>query len=86
MLLRTYPPSPDHRYQLDHPRTAGLPFAELYTKARTSFLATSETALRKHVNEFTTHDLVRPRAGPGGQQVFWCHFPTETLQHLYDNA
>ena len=35
-----------------------------------AFLATSESALKKHINEFTTHDLVRMRAGPGGQQVF----------------
>ena len=39
-------------------------------------------ALKKHINEFTTHDLVRLRAGPGGQQVYWCHFPGETMEAL----
>ena len=39
--------------------------------------------VRQHINEFTTHDLVRTRTGPGGQQVYWCHFPRETLQALH---
>ena len=55
---------------------------ELYQHARTHFLATSEASLKKHIQEFTTHDLVRTRAGSGGQQVYWCHFPQETLEAL----
>jgi hypothetical protein len=74
------------RHQLDNPRSAGLTFAELYQKARPLFIATSETSLRKHINEFTTHDLVRTRSGPGGSQVYWCHFPGETLQAILDGA
>ena len=73
-------------YQLDNPRTAGLSFADLYQKARGLFLATSETSLKKHINEFTTHDLVRTRSGPGGVQVYYCHFPRETLQALQAQA
>ena len=73
-------------YQLDNPRTAGLSFAELYQSARNSFYASTESALRKHITEFTTHDLVRARSGPGGQQVFYCHFPRETLQALKAKA
>ena len=63
-------------------RTAGLSFAELYTRGRAKFLVNSEATLHRHITEFTTHDLVRTRAGPGGQQVYWCHFPRETLQAL----
>ena len=70
------------KHQLDNPRTAGLSFPDLYQKARSVYLATNEGALKKHINEFTTHDLVRIRAGPGGQQVYWCHFPGETMQTL----
>ena len=73
------------KYQLDQPRAAGLSFAELYQKARTSFYASAESGLRKHINEFVTHDLVRTRAGPGGQQVHYCPFPGETLQQLLAN-
>lgn len=73
------------KYQLDQPRAAGLSFAELYQRARENFYASSETGLRKHINEFVTHDLVRIRAGPGGQQVHYCPFPGETLQQLLAN-
>ena len=73
-------------YQLDNPRAAGLSFSELYQKARSNFLATSEGSLRKHITEFTTHDLVRKRSGPGGQEVFFCHFPRETLIALQAGA
>ena len=54
--------------------------------ARLSYLASSESALKRHITEFTTHDLVRTRSGPGGQQVYWCHFPLETLQLLYQGG
>jgi hypothetical protein len=32
---------------------------------------------------------VRTRSGPGGQQVYWCHFPRETqqaIQHTLQSA
>ena len=69
-------------YQLDNPRTAGLSFAELYQRARVKYLASSESSLSKHITEFTTHDLVRKRAGPGGTQVYFCHFGRGALQAL----
>ena len=74
------------QFQLEHPRSAGLSFPELYQRARANFFATSEGALRKHINEFQTHDLVRTRQGPGGQQCYWCHFPGETLQQLLEQS
>ena len=73
-------------HHIEQPGTAGLSLAELYQHARQNFLASSEQALKKHITEFTTHDLVRTRAGPGGQQVFFCHFPRETLQALHATA
>ena len=43
----------------------------------------SEAALRMHLTEFTTHDILHTRAGPYGQQVYWCRFKRETLQALH---
>ena len=69
-------------YQLEHPKSAGLSFVELYQAARQKYLATSEGALKRHIKEFTTHDLVRTKNGLGGTPVYYCHFPRETLTAL----
>lgn len=74
------------KHRLDHPRSAGIGFPELYLQARQNFSATSEGALRKHITEFQSHDLVRKRQGPSGQKVFWCRFPRETLQLLLQTS
>ena len=73
-------------FQLDNPRSPGLAFSDLYKRARAAFATTNETALRKHIAEFTDHHLVRTRTGMGGQQCYFCSLPQDAMRVIFDKC
>ncbi|XP_041970939.1 origin recognition complex subunit 2 [Aricia agestis] len=60
-------------YQLEHQKQAhytGLPFKDLYSKAREQFLVSSDLALRAQLTEFLDHKLVKyKRTYDGGENL-----------------
>ena len=70
------------RHQIDNPRSAGLSFPQLYERCRANFSASSESALHRHINEFTDHHLVKTRKGDGGQQCFYCSLSADLMKEI----
>ena len=72
-------------HQLSNPQLTGMPFEDLFKATKTAFYATSERALKQHVNEFESHALVRQRSGAGGKLCYACTLPKDTMQSILDN-
>lgn len=70
------------QHQLDEPNSAGLSFPDFYLRCRDKFIATAEMSLRRHINEFEDHKLVRTRKGVGGTQCYYCTLSTEQQRQL----
>ena len=70
------------KYQLAHPRKAGLSLPEWSAMGRQQWFATQESALRSHIAEYETHSLVRMRAAADGQQCYYCVLPTRTMEQI----
>ena len=51
-------------------------------RRRKQWFATQESALRSHIAEFETHNLVRMRPAIDGQPCYYCVLPGNTMEQI----
>lgn len=75
------------QYQLENHKQAhyqGLPFKELYSKAREQFLVSSDLALRAQLTEFLDHKLVKNKRTCEGSENLVIPIESVLLQQFLD--
>lgn len=62
----------------------GLPFKELYSKCRESFLVSSDMALRTQLTEFVDHKMIKIRRAADGTEYLSIPIDNKLLQQFYE--
>ena len=70
------------RHQLDKPTSAGLAVREWFSICRESWACTNESNLVSYIKEFTDHNMLKKRAGPGGTECHYCTLSREVMERL----
>ena len=70
------------RHQLEQPASAGLSLREWFSVCRQEWAATNEANLVGYIKEYTDHNMLRARPGPGGTECHYCTLPKEVMARL----
>lgn len=62
----------------------GLPFKELYSKCRESFLVSSDLALRAQLTEFVDHKMVKIKRANNGAENLTIPIDNKLLHQFYE--